>query len=235
MTDIYFIRHGQASFGSKDYDQLSETGRRQADILADYFIDMEAYFPVIYCGTKKRQMDTAKTILSRLIKNDVGCELKIFPGLNEFDVSNLLSRCKDDMIQKDASFFEDLKHAAINYHAFQNIFVKVLQESLDKKYEDSRIENFCRFQERVRSTIATIVEDSKRYKKVAVVTSGGVLALLMQTVFGLTDAEAIDLVWFFYNASITVFNTETDELVLKIKNSVSHFNRTEYHHLLTYV
>ena len=26
MTDIYLVRHGQASFGEKDYDNLSKLG-----------------------------------------------------------------------------------------------------------------------------------------------------------------------------------------------------------------
>ena len=29
MAIIYLIRHGQASFGADDYDQLSDLGRRQ--------------------------------------------------------------------------------------------------------------------------------------------------------------------------------------------------------------
>ncbi|MCH1491392.1 MAG: histidine phosphatase family protein, partial [Luminiphilus sp.] len=32
MASIYLIRHGQASFGSDNYDQLSPVGQRQADV-----------------------------------------------------------------------------------------------------------------------------------------------------------------------------------------------------------
>jgi broad specificity phosphatase PhoE len=66
MTDIYFIRHGQASFGERNYDQLSERGRDQAFLLADYLIDMEAYFPVVFSGSKRRQMEPATPSVSRL-------------------------------------------------------------------------------------------------------------------------------------------------------------------------
>ena len=38
MTTIYFIRHGQASFGAESYDQLSPNGELQAKILGQYFI-----------------------------------------------------------------------------------------------------------------------------------------------------------------------------------------------------
>ena len=33
MTTIYLIRHGQASFGQQNYDQLSNKGERQAQLL----------------------------------------------------------------------------------------------------------------------------------------------------------------------------------------------------------
>ncbi|HCT4576619.1 TPA: histidine phosphatase family protein, partial [Pseudomonas aeruginosa] len=36
MGSIYLIRHGQASFGADDYDVLSPTGIRQAEILGDH-------------------------------------------------------------------------------------------------------------------------------------------------------------------------------------------------------
>ena len=33
MTTIYLIRHGQASFGAANYDQLSNKGEQQATLL----------------------------------------------------------------------------------------------------------------------------------------------------------------------------------------------------------
>ncbi len=37
MTTIYLIRHGQASFGKSNYDELSENGEAQATLLGQYF------------------------------------------------------------------------------------------------------------------------------------------------------------------------------------------------------
>ena len=37
MGQLYLVRHGQASFGADDYDQLSELGRRQAVQLGRYW------------------------------------------------------------------------------------------------------------------------------------------------------------------------------------------------------
>ena len=42
MATIYLIRHGQASFGSANYDQLSELGGRQADATGEYLARIAA-------------------------------------------------------------------------------------------------------------------------------------------------------------------------------------------------
>ena len=36
MPSVLLVRHGQASFGSDDYDVLSEVGHRQAEVVAAY-------------------------------------------------------------------------------------------------------------------------------------------------------------------------------------------------------
>ena len=52
------MRHGQASFGSSDYDQLSEIGFKQSNVLGDFlFLEilfLTALFAVI-CGVTGKQ------------------------------------------------------------------------------------------------------------------------------------------------------------------------------------
>jgi len=43
MPVVYLIRHGQASFGAQDYDVLSATGHRQAEVLARGPADLVTY------------------------------------------------------------------------------------------------------------------------------------------------------------------------------------------------
>ena len=55
MSMIYLIRHGQASFGKEDYDQLSPLGKRQAHILAQHFLNTGFHPDAAYSGTMARQ------------------------------------------------------------------------------------------------------------------------------------------------------------------------------------
>ena len=62
MSEIYFVRHGQASFGTGNYDQLSELGHEQAWLLGEYFREREIRFDHIITGDMVRHRETAEGI-----------------------------------------------------------------------------------------------------------------------------------------------------------------------------
>ena len=51
MGTLYLVRHGQASFGADDYDQLSELGHRQSVRLGEYFAERDIRFDGLIAGT----------------------------------------------------------------------------------------------------------------------------------------------------------------------------------------
>ena len=66
MSEIYLIRHGQASFGEEVYDKLSPMGIRQARVLARHLARLNPSFDMVYCGTMERQRVTAQEVLGSL-------------------------------------------------------------------------------------------------------------------------------------------------------------------------
>ncbi|NDC62316.1 MAG: histidine phosphatase family protein, partial [Betaproteobacteria bacterium] len=58
MGTLYLVRHGQASFGADDYDQLSELGQRQSRRLGAYFRERGLTFEAVITGSLKRQQQT---------------------------------------------------------------------------------------------------------------------------------------------------------------------------------
>ena len=82
MGTIYLVRHGQASFGADDYDQLSDLGRRQSVQLGRYWAQRGFKPDAVITGSLKRHAQTwagiaegAQADLSPLV----------WPGLNEYD------------------------------------------------------------------------------------------------------------------------------------------------------
>ena len=65
MGTLTLIRHGQASFGEKNYDNLSKVGRQQSKFLGEYFERQNITFDKIFCGDLARQIDTSRAINSK--------------------------------------------------------------------------------------------------------------------------------------------------------------------------
>ena len=57
MTEIYFVRHGQASFGAENYDKLSTIGHKQSELLGLHLKKTSLKFDKVICGKMKRHQD----------------------------------------------------------------------------------------------------------------------------------------------------------------------------------
>jgi broad specificity phosphatase PhoE len=88
MGTLYLVRHGQASFGAENYDQLSELGQRQSHRLGEYFASKGIQFSAALCGSLKRQADTLAGIAEGLGQALVPT---VWPGLNEYDSHAVIS------------------------------------------------------------------------------------------------------------------------------------------------
>jgi broad specificity phosphatase PhoE len=223
MTNIYFIRHAQASYSFQNYDKLSRLGWEQVRILSDYFTNTEICFEAIFTGSNLRQIDTAEAVYSRLKDKDMTMKLNIMPELDEFDIISFLKTYKNDILYDIPSFSSDLDQSILNKQFLLEIFTKALLWSISEKCDASKTETFQTFKDRVCSGLQTIINTTKYNKNVFVVTSGGVLSIVMQMACGLSDQAAIDLVWRFYNTSITLFHARASTLELIFDNRVDHF------------
>ncbi len=82
MGSLYLVRHGQASFGAADYDQLSAKGHEQCRLLGAYWRERGQRFDAVFTGTLKRHVQSLAGI-----KEGYGGDLPAvaLPGLNEYD------------------------------------------------------------------------------------------------------------------------------------------------------
>lgn len=82
MGSLYLVRHGQASFGAADYDQLSELGARQCQALGQWFAARGLAFEAVVCGTLRRHVQSLAALAEG--HGDLPAALP-WPGLNEYD------------------------------------------------------------------------------------------------------------------------------------------------------
>ncbi|MBL8327769.1 MAG: histidine phosphatase family protein [Rubrivivax sp.] len=82
MGTLYLVRHGQASFGTDDYDRLSELGQRQCEALGEWMAARGLHFEAVLRGTLRRHQQSLEAIARALPALPPAIEL---PGLNEYD------------------------------------------------------------------------------------------------------------------------------------------------------
>ena len=83
MPTLYLVRHGQASFGAADYDELSALGARQCAALGQWFAARGVRFDAVLRGTLKRHTQS----LAAMDEGYGGTlpPAEPWPGLDEYD------------------------------------------------------------------------------------------------------------------------------------------------------
>jgi broad specificity phosphatase PhoE len=82
MGTLHLVRHGQASFGTHDYDRLSELGARQCEALGAWLHERGRRFQGVLRGTLTRHVQSLDAIARTLPGLPAAIE---WPGLDEYD------------------------------------------------------------------------------------------------------------------------------------------------------
>lgn len=98
MGTVTFVRHGQASFGSADYDRLSPLGERQCQALGEYFAQRGRRFDAVMRGTLRRHRQSLEAIGRGLPGLPAALE---WPGLDEYDGEALVRALVGELPQVD--------------------------------------------------------------------------------------------------------------------------------------
>lgn len=97
MGMLYLVRHGQASFGAADYDQLSELGARQCQALGRWFADRGVAFEAVLRGTLRRH---AQSLAAFTEGHGALPAALALPGLNEYEGEALVRALLPDLVEE---------------------------------------------------------------------------------------------------------------------------------------
>ncbi|MEC8007904.1 MAG: phosphoglycerate mutase family protein, partial [Pseudomonadota bacterium] len=101
MANLLIIRHGQASFGADNYDQLSPLGQRQADLTGEFLRQMGTRLSAAYSGDLSRQRETGRRVLDQL---EDAPDLVIDPRFNEVQTDEQIDVMMPILIGRDPRF-----------------------------------------------------------------------------------------------------------------------------------
>ena len=235
MSVIYFIRHGQASFGSENYDQLSDLGRRQCAVLGRFLADQGMVFDAAYCGNQQRQRDTAQIVLDCLNGGASSTDLTIDPDFNEYSSFHVLQALLPQMIEEDPSLADSLEDIYKSNRSFQLVYEKAMLRWITGKYDQPGIDSWRAFHQRCQGAIdrATAANIGSG-KKIAVFTSGGPLSSVMNKALSLSDEVTLRITWQIVNSSVTACKYSDDRFFLWFFNGISHLEQYDQENLITY-
>jgi len=232
MSGILMIRHGQASFGRQNYDQLSDLGRRQAQILGDYLHRLGFNFSTAYSGTMNRQTETARLVLSRFPETQP--PLNITPELNEYDSWTVMKAFLPGLTAADPGLAEARDRMYEDARSFQQVFEPAMLRWISGRYDVPGLETWRDFTGRVAGLISGIIETQGPGRTIAVFTSGGPISAVVQMALETSDQVTLRLNWGIRNASVSVFKYNARQVFLSSYNSVAHLEQQGDPALLTY-
>lgn len=228
MAAIYLIRHGQASFGKADYDQLSQKGDEQSKILGKHWQKMPPP-DKLYAGDLLRHSQTLESFLIGYQGNEAS--LTLHSGFNEFNHVDLLT-CYDHKWNSFADMAASIGQGSGANKTFQKEFGKALERWVFGKFDDDYKESWPQFKKRCVSALQDVINQellsshkrSRNYKSqdICIFTSGGAIAVIVQHILGLSDQKALMVNQQLRNTSVTKLLSSGSNLSIDYLNNYSH-------------
>ncbi len=217
MSEIIFVRHGQASFGEEDYDKLSQNGHRQAYLLGLKLKELSFKFDKVICGDMVRHRETLEALQKSVNLSNVIIDER----LNELNYQQLEeSYCK--------VFKASAPSSSKEYHTF---FPKLITAWAENKLPnlDESYQNFCN---RINECID---QNMVMAKKILMVSSGGPTSILASRALNLSHFGTAEILNFTMNSSYSVFKIINDRLTLLQYNCTPHLDNIEHQSLKTFI
>lgn len=223
MAIVYLVRHAQASFGSRNYDQLSELGHRQARWLGEWFAEQGIAFRRVLAGTLQRQQQTAIEIVAAT-GGDTG-QIVTHPGLDEYQGEAIWAA--------HTAGADPIEHQRADYRAYWRTFREAMSYWADDRLADVP-ETWAQFGARVNDAIAVATQDTKREDALLVVSSGGAISRYVGQLLGCPASIAIELNLQFRNTGFCELIAGGERVRLLSYNSIPHLMQADRRESITF-
>ncbi|MDO9197420.1 histidine phosphatase family protein [Rhodoferax sp.] len=229
MGTLYLVRHGQASFGAADYDNLSPLGQQQSVRLGEYFRQKGLAFDAVMTGTLRRQLQTYAGIRQGMEASaahevaSVGAPL-LWPGLNEFDSEAVIATVHPHKLQKPDT-------PELYRHHFR-LLRDGLTQWMNGVVSPQGMPSYREFQHGVTSALDHIRQNFEG--NVLIVSSGGPIATAIGHVLGTTPETTIELNMRIRNSAITEFAFNPKRHTLITFNTLPHLEHADHASWITH-
>ena len=225
MGTLYLVRHGQASLGAADYDQLSPLGQRQSQQLGRYFLQKNLQFEAVLTGTLRRHAQTCDGIWDGMGTLSAPPSIVTWPGLNEYD-SEAIMACVPRT--------QPLPHPRTP-DGFKQHF-RLLRDGLKLwmlgESSPMGMPGWVDFQQGVTSALDHV--RTHYQSNVLLVSSGGPIATALSHVLNTPVATTIDLNMRIRNSAVSELSFTRSRHSLMTFNTLPHLDHPDHMGWVTY-
>ncbi|MCZ0811523.1 MAG: histidine phosphatase family protein [Pseudomonadota bacterium] len=216
MAEIILVRHGQANSHATDetsYDNLSDLGREQAAWLGVHMRATNPHFDRVLTGTLRRQADTARAMGYEITAQDA--------RLNELSYFALAQALED---QHGIPAPRDPTEFAIHLPQVIDHWTRDTLEGIPEPFSD--------FAARITGLVDEVCETPGR---TLLVTSGGVIGMVMRHALGLENGGMARMMLQIMNSSVHRLEYVHDMLMVGAFNATPHLDTPDRVHARTFV
>jgi len=221
MGTVHLVRHGQASFGADDYDQLSALGVRQCVRLGEYFRQRGRRFDAVLTGTLKRHAQSLAGIAQGL--PDVPPSL-VWPGLDEYDGHAVIAAIRPGPLPRPDT-----------PELFRQHF-RLLREGLAQwmagATSPAGMPSYAEFAAGVNGALEHVRREFEG--DVLVVSSGGPISTAIGLVLGAPAETTIELNMRIRNSAVSELAFTPQRHTLLTYNTLPHLDRADDAAMITY-
>lgn len=212
MALLFLVRHGQASFGTADYDRLSDLGRKQSRWLGEYFRERGVVFSQALAGTLARQRATAAEILAAMGQT---LPVNVHAGLDEYPAEALYAAHTGgrDVLAHQRGDYRDYwrtMKAALNAWAVDEL--------------PGVPETWFEFGARTGAALAAACSGLGRDECALAVSSGGAIGRAVGEIIDSAGATAIEFNLRFRNTGVCEIIVGSDSMHLVTFNALPHLD-----------
>jgi broad specificity phosphatase PhoE len=215
MGTLYLVRHGQASFGAEDYDNLSKLGQQQSVRLGEYFRQKGLTFEAVLTGTLRRHQQTYAGIREG---GTYSIEALLWPGLNEFDSLAVIATVHPYKLEKPDT-------PELYRHHFR-LLRDGLTQWMNGVVSPKGMPSYREFQQGVTSALDHVRKHHDG--NVLIVSSGGPIATAVGHVLGTTPETTIELNLRIRNSAVTEFAFNPKRHSLLTYNTLPHLEHPDH-------
>lgn len=215
MGNLYLVRHGQASLGADDYDQLSELGQRQSVQLGRYLASRKIVFDAVLSGTLHRHTQTLDGI-----SEGMNTRLHAFhwPGLNEYDSAAVIHAAHPEPIERPTT-----------PEGYRQHFMLLRQGLIQWMLGRTAPQGMPCWADFLQGVVEVLVHiQQSPAQQVLLVSSGGPIACALGYILQTPAESTVELNMRLRNSAISELSFSAKRYALQTYNTLPHLDAPEF-------